>query len=535
MNSATMFAFFAVILIMAVLISLDYFGKKIFKHFGWMKTSKIAEIRSLNDDLSQLAAAWAETEQLTDTMEISLHNSVHKTKFLAELMLHFGVEVHSAICRMPGQCKYIIKLTGTAKTPIFIQMNTRVLDKLTDDENRNLVAATFPINEGDEYVSQLHLMYSNSLGEDHTDIINLNEAVVNSEIEFIQYRKERDNTIGVTRLMSNRHTGYALRDIRQNSFTYDLKTLMNRYAPVEFTFAGEKHKIQMDKAFPILLNSIRTGVNVLLHGTYGTGKTSLSTIMYNELRRKGVAPVVITASLLEEWVDTAKLAAAIDVLSMAFPPDTQIVFILDEAETVMKATPDGVHTDAQVVLLQMLSGNLQDTFNCSTIMISNIDERKMNQALFRAGRIGMSLELAPLGAKAARALCEEIRIGQPDLVFDQILFEKKLADANFLPNGVMYAGINTITLADVYSVFTQRDIRNQILEALRAASGKTPPKATRRVAKVEKAPVPVAESAPTIVEEAPAPAISMSEKPGKLTRAQKRKNFQARQQGKKNR
>lgn len=469
LDASTALPIIGVLTMFACLFAID-FGIKL-----WLKMAKksnalrtVLKVSSSND-MKRLSAAWVESEGSASNFEENYGNLLTVNPLVDALMKYFSVELVNGICAS-GECMYIYKLVSKTGTTFMLQLMSRPIN-LTDHKNRpNFFSANHVLTEEDNIAWGCSVIRSAYIGPTHTDVLNLEEALASCTIEQIVHQDERENTVSITRMMRGMG-GYFLKNVAQNIQAYTLNTLQNRYSPVKFTFEGEEHDIPMNRAFPIMLQNIQQGGNTAIFGPPGVGKSSLANIIYRELSRVGVAPIILTTSLIKEWKDSGALSQALDCVKSRYNDEHRIVFIVDEAETLLKASPDGIHTEEQTIMLQLLSGDLKESFNCTTILVFNAKPEVLNPAIFRGGRIGLQCELRPLVAVTASKVADEIREMNPELVFDKKKFSKICNAVNTFPDGTVYAQTNEITLADIYTCFTQRDTRRLILEAIRAAAG----------------------------------------------------------------
>lgn len=470
LDASTALPIIGVLCLFAILFVADFI-MKVWIKFGKKNFALKAAIKlSSNLDRKRLAAAWAETEGSTTHFLEEYGNLVIEERLNTYLQRYFSVELVNGMCS-GGYCNYIYRLTSSMKNVFFIQLNANPIN-LKDGKGRpRYFSAEEPIVEGESIADGVSVLRSSYLGPTHSDVINLETCLAMATVERIQYVDEKPNSINVVRMMSGA-MGYMLKKVNQSIHNYNVDTLQNRYSPVKFTYSGEEHEIPMNKALPIMISTVTQGENIAIFGQPGVGKSSLANILYREITKYAIAPIILTTSLIKEWADSGRLSSAIDCIRSQYPMDTRIVFIIDEAETLLKASADNIHTEEQAVMLQLLSGDLKESLNCTTILIFNAKPELLNPAIFRGKRIGLQVELKPLSAISGLRVAEEIRVDQPDLVFDKEKFNKLCNAINTFPNGQVYADRNEITLADIYTCFQARDIRRQILEAIRAASGK---------------------------------------------------------------
>ena len=235
------------------------------------------------------------------------------------------------------------------------------------------------------------------------------------------------------------------------------------YEPVEIEFAGETHKIGMGKALGIFEKIRNAGSNIGIFGVPGCGKTSLLHHMATEVgKRYLIVPATTVAYLASE----SRVTQLIDALEEQKEYGNNVVLAIDEAETLLKSTPDGIHSQDTTFMLDLLAGTLRARLGVPVVLIFNAPLEKLNPALFRSNRLTL-VNLKPLGADRAKELVKYLNINLPGRSFDPIKFDKLLKTKNYLPGNVLIANEGEITLSDVYSCFIDIDVNALILAAIR--------------------------------------------------------------------
>lgn len=198
------------------------------------------------------------------------------------------------------------------------------------------------------------------------------------------------------------YRGHALRGAHELSFM-DL----SRFDPTKIVYATEVHATLDAAVFAVLRNAqaaMQAGASmkrsVLIHGPFGTGKTSLGLIAAQEAVQYG-------------WTFLSAKAGEDDLeatLRTATLYEPAVVFV----EDVERFTPDEGDRNGVAKLLDMLDGAASKSAKVILIMTTNHAEQ-ISAGMLRPGRTDYVIEIAGLDAEAAERL---IRAAIPEHLLD---------------------------------------------------------------------------------------------------------------------
>jgi energy-coupling factor transporter ATP-binding protein EcfA2 len=230
--------------------------------------------------------------------------------------------------------------------------------------------------------------------------------------------------------------------------------------------------------------------NVFVFGTMGCGKTTFARQILAKLQEEeGIQLVSINPSMISQLQNPAAQSAFVNLLSKTYEDieydyatdDTiyikkrvkNIIFI-DEAENLLQKTENGIHSADQAFLLSLMDGELRDILNCQVLFVFNKDKEFLNPAIFRSVRAGVEFHVTPITMERAKKLVTLLKESNLRLRFDAEKFHQFITDVSKDSSGRMYAAAGFTTLADVVSCFTEPELDDAIIEALRGM--RIPPK-----------------------------------------------------------
>ena len=157
----------------------------------------------------------------------------------------------------------------------------------------------------------------------------------------------------------------------------------------------------------------KTGI--LLHGTKGTGKTSLATAIATYLK----------CGLINIDCTTFQDLNVADVTESINADNDRYVILLDEVDTLFadrEGDDDSVKKERTAKLLSFLDGPTSPN-NVVFVLTTNFYD-KLDKAAIREGRIDLEVELGDISKSAARNMCEDFKLNpsQIEEVFKDLEF-----------------------------------------------------------------------------------------------------------------
>jgi len=413
--------------------------------------------RANEDDGFDVLREWRNLGMPNEYHILRIESRNALNMFKAKLSADFSVAVLKSSCDISsGACSYMYLITDTTNGNKILMVTSAYPKKLRDDKER-LVYGCISNSENvlnyadsaDEVVISwgCRLIYGSNSRESANLVM---EAYKAAELAFIEYPEESTNSTGIRRLHISKH-GLTFPIIWQRFKNVPKELLNNLYMDFSIFYKGKTIPIKPSYYVNMVSELLINGSNFYMYGTWGTGKTTMLQRIQNQLVRSGAEVVNIAPAdmgmlkkHLTELIGTFSEAVKAATHQGKTPP--RLVICIDEAEQI--CLNKGKNDDISV-LLELLDGSIKLQINCSVILIFNAEPKELNQALFRAGRLGVEAKLLPLNEEKARAAVKMLQARYSDMEFDEAEFEKLLANQNQLPDGTVYAPAGRISLADM--------------------------------------------------------------------------------------
>lgn len=217
--------------------------------------------------------------------------------------------------------------------------------------------------------------------------------------EFFKYLKEnkivepaKDKpTIGIIKKEPNG-------EYKLNNFDID-------YHDIDFDRYYEKSEKLKSMHEEIITNVNERDENqsfYILHGTWGTGKTSYIKYLMNFLKKRVIY-------IPPHMVDVLADPSFVDFMG----ENTNSVLVIEDAEDVVEPQ-GGKRTNALANLLGMTDGILGSCFKMDVICTFNTRISKIDSALMRKGRLNGVYKFVELSHNKAKNLCDELGVDVPE-------------------------------------------------------------------------------------------------------------------------
>ncbi|MFN8255409.1 MAG: AAA family ATPase [Bacteroidales bacterium] len=155
--------------------------------------------------------------------------------------------------------------------------------------------------------------------------------------------------------------------------------------------------IEVDQVIRNFLNADKTNGLVLLHGKYGTGKTSYIRHLMNTINRRFI---FLPINMMES------------ISSPNFLPfiskNGNSVLVLEDCETIIKQRETGNSDSSLVNLLNLGDGLLSDALSIKLICTFNADLKNIDKAILRKGRLVARYEFKELSVEKTTNLLNKI-------------------------------------------------------------------------------------------------------------------------------
>lgn len=402
----------------------------------------------------------------------------------------FNVEIISETCEWDRRaCFHAIKLVAPGGSTFFLTFNTHVMvwrnnirdlfSKVIEDEN----TVTVSENNHFELVRNLALIHSVGVDDSSADMQALLNCLASAEVERIFTKAVEEKTTNVVRFAYNANIGYYLQETPQQIQIYSDEIVDASYNDMLIKYQGQDQPVLPHQAMEVARIALLNGRNVFTFGVMGCGKTTFARQILAGLEdTPGVRLISITPAMIGHLQQPAAQAALIDLLStreevteydyaaesfVVKNIQTLNILYIDEVETLLAKSSDGIHTEAQSFLLGLMDGELRDVLNARMLFVFNKDKEYLNPAIFRSMRGGLEFNVTPISMERAKTLVKLLKAQNVKLRFDERKFHKFITEQSMTSDDTLYAAAGFTTLADVVSCFTEPELDDAVITALR--------------------------------------------------------------------
>ena len=411
--------------------------------------------------------------------------------FRAALEKLFKIEIISQVCEWDkSNCIHAIRCIAPGGNTFYMSFTTNML---LWTGSRDLYKKTkegstkVPLEENQfEAIRSITLLRGADIENTCADMVDLYNILEEAEITPIYPQVTRERVTNIVRFAYNSQLGYYLQETPQTIKLYPTEVVDASYNNMKISYQGIEQELLPSQAMEIARIALMNKRNLFTFGVMGCGKTTWARqIMAGLEDEDNVRLVSITPAMIGHLQNPQAQAELINLLSTkreleVFNYDTQeyewkveatlnIIFI-DEAEVLLAKTDTGIHSEAQSFLLSMMDGELQDILNCRTILVFNKDKEALNPAIFRSMRGGLEFNVTPITMERAKTLVGLLKLENVKLRFDEQKFHNFITDVSRASDGTVYAAGGFTTLADVVSCFTEPELDDAIILALRGMS-----------------------------------------------------------------
>lgn len=479
---------------------LPLFSKKVDHLSKFMAATDIANMAGEYSTKEALLTRFIQEESLTKYKQSNYRGHLSASIFKEALRKLFHVEVLSEVCEWDKrQCAHAVKLVGKHGNTFYLSFNTGIW--MWKNDTRNLFKKVYEdgltIETDDdgkfECVQALTLIHGAHIDELTSDLQDLYSALNMAEIERIIPQKSVQKITNVCRFAYHANLGYYLQDTEQHIKMYSEEIVNASYNDMNIDYEGHKQLVTPAQAMEIACVALLNKRNAFVFGKMGCGKTTFARQVLARLEDEpNVRLISIAPSMIGHLQSPQAQSALVDLLSTKvevekFNYETgesetvseQIlnIILIDEAETLLQKSENGVHTEAQAFLLSMMDGELRDVLNCQVLFVFNKSKEHLNPVIFRSMRGGLEFHVEPIDMARAKTLVGLLKLENIQLRFDEKRFHQFITDISLASDGSMYAPAGFTTLADVVSCFTPPELDDAIIAALR---GMRIPKVTKK-------------------------------------------------------
>lgn len=466
------------------------FEKKAKKFERILKATQIVQNAGEYSTKELLLTYFLHEDEKGSYKQRNFHGDLSSEIFQSLLKKFFAVEVISEVCEWDRRsCFHAIKAVAPGGSTFFLTFNTGVMSwrnnvrdlfkKTVEDEN----VVTIDENDYFEIIRSLTLIHGAGVDENSADMQALLNCLSSAEVERVYVKTIEEKTTNVVRFAYHPVAGYYLQDTPQQIKIYDDEVIDASYNNMTLDYQGQKQEVLPHQALEVARVALLNGQNIFTFGTMGCGKTTFARQILAGLEdTAGVRLISITPAMIGHLQQPAAQAALINLLSTSeevteYDYETHeftvknvktlnIIFI-DEAEVLLAKSDNGLHTEAQSFLLSLMDGELRDILNARVLFVFNKDKQFLNPTIFRSCRGGLEFNVTPISMERAKTLVGLLKSQNVKLRFDEQKFHNFITSQSLTSDGTLYAAAGSTTLADVVSCFTEPELDDAVIVALR--------------------------------------------------------------------
>ncbi|OQY00783.1 MAG: hypothetical protein B6I20_08220 [Bacteroidetes bacterium 4572_117] len=219
---------------------------------------------------------------------------------------------------------------------------------------------------------------------------NIEFKHINNILEIIkQSKKEKKHKKKFYMVARNNHSEYG----------FDFRRFNIKKQETDITINYNNSFADVDKTIRGFLNTNKSNGLVLLHGKYGTGKTSYIRNLMNTVNKRFIF-------LPLDMMDNISNPNFLPFISKY----RNSVLVLEDCETLIKPRDRGQVDNALVNLLNLGDGLLSDALAIKLVCTFNADLKQIDQAVLRKGRLIARYEFKELELVKAKALALKLGI-----------------------------------------------------------------------------------------------------------------------------
>jgi len=155
--------------------------------------------------------------------------------------------------------------------------------------------------------------------------------------------------------------------------------------------------IETDKIINSFLDNGKNNGLVILHGKYGTGKTSYIRSLMNTINKRFI---FLPLNMMES-ISSPNFLPFISQYKNS-------VLVLEDCETLLKARSSGRSDNSLVNLLNLGDGLLSDALSIKIVCTFNADLKEIDKAILRKGRLIARYEFKELDIKKSNSLSNKL-------------------------------------------------------------------------------------------------------------------------------
>ncbi|MBN1252278.1 MAG: AAA family ATPase [Bacteroidales bacterium] len=218
---------------------------------------------------------------------------------------------------------------------------------------------------------------------------NLNFDEIKEIVEIIKSSKK---------LKKHKSKFYMISSNNHSEYGFDFKKFKIKKQEISIEENYNSDFVETDNVIKEFLSNGKSNGLVILHGKYGTGKTSYIRSLMGAINKRFI---FLPLNMMES-ISSPNFLPFISKYKNS-------VLVLEDCETLIKARNNGNSDNSLVNLLNLGDGLLSDALSIKLICTFNADLKEIDKAILRKGRLVARYEFKELEVDKAQAL--SIKLG----------------------------------------------------------------------------------------------------------------------------
>ncbi|MEN8118711.1 MAG: AAA family ATPase [Bacteroidota bacterium] len=219
------------------------------------------------------------------------------------------------------------------------------------------------------------------------------------DVEFEQIQKIIDILKQSRKEKKHKKKFYMVSRNNHSEYGFDFRRFNIKKQDIDIATNYNDDFIEVNSTINGFLNTNKSNGLILLHGKYGTGKTSYIRNLMNTVNKRFIF-------LPLDMMDTISNPNFLPFISQY----RNSVLVLEDCETLIKPRDGGRIDNALVNLLNLGDGLLSDALAIKIVCTFNADLKQIDQAILRKGRLIARYEFKELKSIKAKALALKLGI-----------------------------------------------------------------------------------------------------------------------------
>jgi len=232
-------------------------------------------------------------------------------------------------------------------------------------------------------------------------------AIANYRVTFYYSdNKDKENIHKIIRIIDlskkpkkHKKKFYMIARSNHSEYGFELRSFKIREQTVDITSNYNDDFKEVDKTITEFLKTKNSNGLILLHGKYGTGKTSY---IRNLMSTQNKMFIFLPLDMIDAISNPSFLPFIANFKNS--------ILVLEDCEMLIKSRDNGRTDNALVNLLNLGDGLLSDALAIKLICTFNADLKDIDNAILRKGRLVARYEFKELKIDKAKALAEKIGV-----------------------------------------------------------------------------------------------------------------------------